>query len=89
MKSKGQMGKVTQADRDYFKRLGEANTMMNRMTCKPAGTLRNVFDVLSRLELPENIKPDAPYGDTEPHEVYYIKRMKEILNKTGSYHTKK
>ena len=46
---KAQFGKVSEGDRDCFRRLGRANAAATRME-KPAGTLAEAIERMARIE---------------------------------------
>ena len=59
------LGKVSEADRDYFRRLGEANAAITRMD-QPAGTLAKAIDRMTRLERSRGIDVAAIAQDHWP-----------------------
>ena len=68
-----QLGKVSESDRAYFRRLGEANAAITRMD-QPAGTLAEALDRMTRLERSRGIDVVAiaqdHWPDYESHKNY-------------------
>ena len=75
-----QLGEVSASDRDYFRRLGEANAAITRMD-QPAGTLAEALDRMTRLERSRGIDVVAiaqgHWPDYESHKNYLeaVRRM--------------
>ena len=69
--------RVSAADREYMRRLGEANRMLLRDEHPPA-TLREMFDRMERIErnLGKWAKPGIPGGDGDlaSHQAYLERR---------------
>ena len=62
---KAQFGKVSEGDRDCFRRLGRANAAATRME-KPAGTLAEAIERMARIEGSRGIDVVATAQDHWP-----------------------
>jgi len=69
--------RVSEADREHMRRLGEANRMLLRDECPPA-SLREMLDRMEQIEkkLGKLAKPGVPGGDGDlaSHESYLERR---------------
>ena len=74
------LGKVSKGDREYFRRLGEANAAITRME-QPAGTLAEAIDRMWRIEQSRGIDVAAMaqshWPDYPSHQNYIeaVRRM--------------
>ena len=90
MERKAQLGKVSQGDRDYFRRLGEANAATTRME-QPAGTLAEAIERMKRIARSRGIDVVATaqnhWPDYASH-MNYIEAVRRMAAKESALPTK-